>query len=99
MLCSSTNVVATNKAVDLIAKLPGVNITVILNRHFSGDGGNLCSEDKVINKRAIKDGSRVLSSYKYSDADGKSHDVWVITEAADDQGVREVTTVLLPSEY
>jgi hypothetical protein len=60
-----------------------------LIRHMEGDWGKVCEEDKALNDEALKDGSRVLSSY---DIGGTT--LWIITEAD-----RSVTTFLLPEEY
>ena len=61
-----------------------------LARHVQGDFGDLSEEDKAANRAAIEHGGRILSSYIL--AGGEK--VWVLTEAS-----REVTTVLLSSEY
>lgn len=67
----------------------------LLDRHFSGDWGDLCEEDKQLNDAALKDGSRILSAYTLPD----STKIWVITEAVGDDGSRSATTLLLPDEY
>ena len=65
-------------------------------RHARGDWGEeLCEEDKRLNDQALVDGSRLLSAYKTR----KGVKIWVITEAADDNGRRTASTILLPSEY
>lgn len=66
-----------------------------IERHVSGDWGDLCEEDIEANQQALKTGDRLLSAYKFPDG----RKVYVITEAADDDGHREATTALLPSEY
>jgi hypothetical protein len=66
----------------------------LLQRHASMDWVELSHEDKRANEQALHDGSRLLSSYVYS-----GHRIWVITEAADDDGNRAATTILLASEY
>jgi len=66
-----------------------------LARHFRGDWGELCEEDKRLNDQALVDGSRLLSAYKTR----KGVKLWIITEACDDNGNRAATTTLLPSEY
>lgn len=66
-----------------------------LRRHVAGDWGDVCADDGKANDEAVKDGSRILSAYT-TKADTK---VWVITEAADDNGQRAATTILLPSDY
>ena len=74
--------------------IPMEEIHTALRRHQNGDWGDVCEEDRGLNDRALKDGSRILSVYH----SGQSK-VWIITEAADDNGHRAATTVLLPEEY
>lgn len=66
-----------------------------LNRHANCDWGDVTEPDAHLNNEALEDGSRIMSSY--SMADGK--ELWIITEAADENGHRLATTILLPSEY
>jgi hypothetical protein len=61
-----------------------------LLRHKHGDWGDLPPEDVQENERALRVGSRLLSSYR-TRADER---LWVITEWD-----RSVTTLLLPEEY
>ena len=58
-------------------------------QHRNRDWGQVCPEDKVINDQAVRDGNRILSSYKI-----RGRDIWIITEWD-----RSVTTVLFPEEY
>lgn len=71
------------------------SISVFLSRHLRGDWGDLDEDDKLSNNDAIRDGSRILSAYVL--ATGQR--IWLITEAADEQGKRVATTALLPEEY
>lgn len=64
-------------------------------RHALGDWGEVCSDDKALNDAALLDGSRLLSAYRTS----KNVRIWLITEAADENGHRCASTILLPSEY
>lgn len=66
-----------------------------LARHAAGDWGNVDAEDAELNNESMKEGSRLLSAYHLTDGTK----IWIITEAADDHGQREATTVLLPEEY
>jgi hypothetical protein len=67
-----------------------------LTRHAQGDWGEeLCAEDHQLNDQAVIDGSRILSAYRTE----KNVKLWIITEAADDSGLRAATTILLPEEY
>jgi hypothetical protein len=72
-------------------------VRACLAKHTRGEWGDLDEHDRDANERALLDGSRIFSSYKTAEvSDGK---IWIITEAADDGGHREATTILLPSEY
>lgn len=62
----------------------------LLQRHVVGDWDDLDDEDKRENHASITNGHRLLSSYRIDSV----LTVWVITEAE-----RQVTTILLPSEY
>lgn len=66
-----------------------VNPGPLIQRHASGDWGDVDAHDRGVNDAAVLDGSRILSVYKVG-----PETVWVITEAD-----RSVTTLLLPSEY
>jgi hypothetical protein len=68
----------------------GKTVVEYLRRHEAGDWGDLCDEDKDVNREALENGGRILSSYYVTPSDK----IWIITEAD-----RSVTTVLLPSEY
>ncbi|MCH7989174.1 MAG: hypothetical protein IID46_08480 [Planctomycetes bacterium] len=89
------SVVATPGALAELEK-SGQTPLEFIERHSLGDWGDeLCEEDRRLNDEALVDGSRLLSAYKLK-TDVK---IWVITEAADEDGNRAVTTVLLPDEY
>ena len=66
-----------------------------IERHQRAEWPGMAPEDFVANMRAIADGSRILGRFTLS-GDLK---IWVITDAEDEKGVREHTTVMLPSEY
>ncbi|OPA89720.1 hypothetical protein BFW86_14310 [Pseudomonas fluorescens] len=63
-----------------------------LNRHLSGDWGEICNEDRLSNEQALQYGERLFSAYEI-DAGGQTK-LWIITERD-----RSLTTLLLPSEY
>ncbi len=65
-------------------------IKAIIDRHVSGDWGDLEEFDRQQNDKALKDGSRIFSAYHTSDGTK----VWVITEADPNY-----TTALLPEDY
>ena len=64
-------------------------------RHAGGDYGEVNEEDRRLNHEALTHGDRLLSAYRTL----KGVKLWVITEAADDNGHRAATTILLPDEY
>ncbi len=61
-----------------------------LEKHQTGNWGELCDEDKSENEFSVQNGLRILSSYR-TRLDEK---IWIITEAD-----RSATTFLLPHEY
>jgi hypothetical protein len=87
-------IVATPGALEALeesGQIPGL----FLERHLSGDWGEVDAEDRKLNDEAITQGSRILSAYQTL----KGKKLWIITEATDDQGQRAATTILLPDEY
>lgn len=67
-----------------------------LERHASGDWGDLSEDDKEANEESLKDGSRILSAYLLPD----ETKLWIITDAAvDGKEDRQATTLLLPEDY
>ncbi len=82
-------VVATPGALTALeaADVPAIDY---LQRHVTGDWGDLCADDVAENRRSVQHGYRILSSYRLP----TEARLWVITEAD-----RSVTTLLLPEEY
>jgi len=62
---------------------------VLLDRHISGDWGDVDEHDKAVNDASVE-GGRILSVYRVPSGDT----LWCITEWD-----RSATTLLLPSEY
>jgi hypothetical protein len=88
-LFSLGQIVSTPGALEALQQA-GQAPLVFLNRHVRGDWGDVCAEDAEANLQSLKDGSRLLSSYKTS----KGVKLWIITEAD-----RSSTCILLPEEY
>jgi hypothetical protein len=82
-------VVATPGALHSLAEA-GQSPQEFLDRHASGDWGELHEEDHKENERSVMQGFRILSAYRLKD-DTK---IWIITEAD-----RSSTCILLPEEY
>jgi hypothetical protein len=87
-------ILATPGALEALQE-SGQNVQFFLARHVRGDWGEVCEGDKQLNDQALIDGSRLLSAYRTL----KNTRIWIITEAADDQGKRICSTCLLPEEY
>jgi hypothetical protein len=66
------------------------DVLTSLNRHITGDWGDLEAEDRQVNESALRSGGRLLSAYR----DGTGNRFWIITESD-----RQTTTVLLPEDY
>lgn len=88
LLKSLGKVVATRSALHFCSEHL-INPSTLLQRHRSGDWGDLSEEDVKANQDAIAYGGRIFSSYTFPK--GK---IWVITEA--DQSS---TCLLRPEDY
>ena len=80
---------STPGAIEAMAKA-GQDPSKLLNRHRTGDWGEVDAEDRASNDRAAIHGERILSAYTLNDGVR----LWIITEAD-----RAATTILLPDEY
>jgi hypothetical protein len=87
-------IVATPGALEALQE-SGQTPDLFLSKHVRGEWGEVCDEDKRLNDQALVDGSRLLSAYRTL----RGERLWIITEAADDQGHRSCSTILTPSEY
>ena len=87
-------IVATPGALEALAR-SGQTADFFLERHLQGDFGEVDSEDRSLNDQALLDGSRFLSAYRTL----KGEKIWIISEAAGDDGKRASTCILLPDEY
>jgi hypothetical protein len=81
--------VATPGALDAL-KEASVGFLPYVNRHLSGDWGEVSQEDAAENELSLKESFRLLSTYRLP----TGYKIWVITEAD-----RSATTILLPEEY
>lgn len=82
--------VATPGALTLLTNA-GENPAALLDRHQSGDWGEVPPEDARENKLSIREGFRIVSSYPVGSDDAKA---WIITEWD-----RSSTCIMLPEEY
>ncbi len=79
---------AAMSAIEEAGQTPGE----FLQRHLSGDWGELDAHDSRLNDAAVTSGEdRIFSAYKLRDGISR---IWVVTEWD-----RSATTVLLPEEY
>ena len=81
--------VATPGALDALQEA-GEGPAYYLDRHITGDWGDVPPEDAKENELSLQKGFRILSAYTLS----TGVKIWLITEAD-----RSATTILLPSEY
>jgi len=84
------HIVATPGALQAFKDAAGARMIDYLDRHVTGDWGDLGEEDRNENELSVVQGFRILSSYDLS----TGVTFWIITEAD-----RSATTFLLPSEY
>jgi hypothetical protein len=82
-------VVATPGALEALTEA-GQTPAFFLEKHVSGDWGEVCTDDKGLNDEALTTGERILSAYRTL----KNARLWVITEAD-----RSSTCLLTPDEY
>ena len=80
--------VATPGAMKLIRSAGEDLLPALLERHRSGDWGEVPEEDARENEFSVRHGFRIVSSYRVA-----GERLWVITEAD-----RSATTLLLPSD-
>jgi hypothetical protein len=88
-LFAAGHVVATPLAIE---KLDPVTMGAALQRHMSGDWGDVDADDKAANDADVLNGGRLLSVYRVPGYPDERF--WIITEAD-----RSATTFLLPEEY
>ncbi len=90
--------VMTKGIKSLISSSPEMHDFVIncMNRHLSGEWGNLETDDIEMNNQSVEDEKNgkfpdmILSCYESEDGT----EIWIITDSD-----RKATTVLLPEEY
>ena len=87
MKFNTGKIYATRGAIDTI---PQDEIFAALDRHRSGDWGDVCAADRKANEDALREDERLFSVY-HTQSGTK---FWIITEWD-----RSATTVLLPEEY
>jgi hypothetical protein len=83
------HVVATPGAIKVMDRLE-IGPARLLDRHVTGDWGDIHPGDRGLNEEALRTGARIFSVYGPDGADR----LWVITEAD-----RSVTTILGPGDY
>ena len=73
-----------------LSQLTQEEILMGIRRHQSGDWGDLDTDDKAANDRALVERTRIISAYRSA----LGVKFWLITEAD-----RSATTVLMPEDY
>ena len=90
MLFALGRIVATPAALNLLAAT-GTNPVALLERHQTGDWGDISADDSERNTTALVNGYRIMSVYRC----GPSQEVlWILTEAD-----RSSTAILTPADY
>lgn len=94
-------IVATPGALVVMQRAGILHPAPLLDRHVSGDWGDVPPEDAAENELSVREGYRIISSYTVDSEAGERSEagegqgrVWIITEAD-----RSSTCILLPSEY
>jgi hypothetical protein len=86
--------VATQAALAAFETL-GMDASELLDRHVTGDWGDLDEHDNQANETALECGSRILSYYRLP----TGQEIYIITDANGDDGKRQTTTIMLRGEY
>lgn len=73
-----------------VLMMAGQTALEFLRRHMSCEAGELTDEDVQENELSLREGFRVLSSFRTVRGDK----IWIVTEAD-----RSSTTILTPAEY
>lgn len=73
-----------------LERLPNKDVLRAIERHHSGDWGDVDEADREENEFSLAEGLRLFSVYHATNG----MKFWIITEAD-----RSVTTVLLPEDY
>lgn len=89
MKFSLGQVVATPGALDAL-ETAAQSAMVFIQRHASGDWGEIDEHDRAENELSLRQGFRLMSVYTLN----TGVKIWIITEAD-----RSSTTILLPDEY
>ena len=87
-------IVATPAALAALQEA-GQTPAAFFHRHQTGDWGIVSPDDRRANDEALQSGARLLSAYETT----LGSKIGVITEAADDEGRRASTCLLLPEDY
>lgn len=74
----------------VLKKLAPMELISLINRHRSGDWGDISEHDASVNEEALRHKERVISWYTASTGEH----IMIVTEAD-----RSVTTILLTDEY
>lgn len=89
----SPTIVMTPGAEDAVSELEetkNLDIIPYLDRHFSGDWGEIGKEDASQNDAMVSEKGMILSSYTLP----TGTKIWIITDPG-----HKITTILLPGEY
>lgn len=88
-LFSLGQVVATPAAITTLERAQE-SASVFLDRHTSGDFGDVCDDDRQANLDGIENDERIMSVYPLKNGEI----IWIITEAD-----RSSSAIFLPEDY
>ncbi len=101
-------IVATHPALARLAK-HGFTADDLIARHHSGDWGDVSEPDARRNEQALGSGSRLLSVYRLVEKvwlqsvprteRSRLPTIWIQTNAVNESGLRESTTILCPEDW
>ena len=101
-------IVATPQALERLAK-HGFNADDLIARHHSGDWGDVSEPDARRNEQALTSGLRLLSVYRLvkkmwlhsmpRTERSRLPTIWIETNAANEFGLRDATTILCPEDW
>ncbi len=101
-------IAATTAVLELLER-KSYSASALLARHSACDFGDLDAHDHKQNVDAIENGGRIFSVYRLCDAAWlkqiprsqrhKIDTVWIVTNGANDAGVRDATVVMTPACY
>ena len=106
-LFTTGKIVATPAVLKLLERT-GFTVEALIKRHVSGDFGDVDGRDAAANDAAVRSGARITSVYRLLESlwldfvprneRSQLPTVWIVTDAASEDGKRATTTILRPQD-